>query len=57
MVEEVAAELEGRVDVYKVMVDRICTAREISPASVSVRSFPSVSLFELKRLLHTRSLS
>lgn len=39
MVMEVAEALEGRVDVYKVMVDRICTSRDITPESVSVRLF------------------
>lgn len=38
MVMEVAKALEGRVDVYKVMVDRICTSRDITPDSVSVRT-------------------
>jgi len=40
MVEEVAEALAGRVEVRKVMVDRICTAREIGELRVEVACEP-----------------
>lgn len=52
MVEEVAHELEGRVDVYKVMVDRICTSRDITPQGVSVSLFLFLFLFLARVLPH-----